>query len=145
MENFVDMEKQNLQTLFDAFNKVGSTMTMAEGMEAPLRLGEIDSYTVTRVTGAGFWLMFKVLGYDEGFQHTHTVKVEHWSQDDTWLLDLIDDRKRRFHIELIFPKQEPELADNWRRWRAYRSANRDRFKRIDAQLLAGHIEIANNW
>ena len=75
MQNFIEMEKQNLQKLFDDFNRVGS-MTMAEGMEAPIRLGEIDSYTVTRVTGAGFWLMFKVLGYDEGFQHTHTVKVE---------------------------------------------------------------------
>ena len=139
------MEKQNLQKLFDDFNRVGSIMTMAEGMEAPIRLGGIDSYTVTRVTGAGFWLMFKVLGYDEGFQHTHTVKVESWSQEDTLLLDLVDDRKRRFHIDLIFPKQELKLADNWRRWRAYRKANRVRFDQMDAQLLEEHIEIANNW
>ena len=72
-----------LQTeLFDPFNEVGSSMTLQDGPEKPIPLGVIDSYTVTRVQGAVFWVMFKCLGYDQGPQYTHTVKVVEWSQDD---------------------------------------------------------------
>ena len=45
----------------------------------------IDGYAVTpvapyfdaggNVTRVDFWLFFKALGYDEGFQHAHTIKV----------------------------------------------------------------------
>jgi len=92
-----------------------------------------------------FWLLFKAVGYDEGFQHAHTVKVVRWSQEDTYLIDLTDDRGRRFHVELLFPDQEPDLAADWRRWRRYKSENRDRFERIDADLLAEHVRIAEEW
>ena len=68
-----------------------------------------------------------------------------WSQEDTYLLDLVDDRERRFHLELIFPGQEPDLAADWKRWREYKAENREMFQRIDAQLLAEHIKIAEEW
>ena len=145
MSDLIDQNRQRLQALFDPFNKGGSWMTLAEGEEAPLPLGIIDGYTVTRVTGADFWVHFKAVGYHEGFQHAHTVKMVDWSQDDTYLLDLVNDRGRRFHIELIFPDLEPDLAAGWNRWRAYKAANRQRFERIDAELLADHIEMADNW
>ena len=92
-----------------------------------------------------FWLLFKAVGYDEGFQHAHTVKVVRWSQEDTYLIDLTDDRGRRFHVELVFPDQEPDLASDWRSWRRYKSENWDRFERIDADLLAEHMRIAEEW
>ncbi len=155
MNELIDQEKMLLQALFDPFNRDGSWMTLAEGRQEPVPLGVIDSYTVLRVaphfdargnvTKVDFWLFFKALGYDEGFHHAHTVKVVRWSQRDTYLLNLVDDRGRRFHIELIFPEQEPELAADWNQWRGYRTENRERFERIDASLLAEHIEIAENW
>ena len=37
------------------------------------------------------------------------------------------------------------LAADWNRWREYKAENRERFERIDAELLAEHIEIAENW
>jgi len=45
----------------------------------------------------------------------------------------------------VFPDQEPDLAADWRRWRRYKSENRDRFERIDADLLAEHVRIAEEW
>ena len=131
--------------LFDPFNEGGSSMTLQDGPENPIPLGVIDNYTVTRVQDAGavFWVMFRCLGYDQGPQYTHTVKVVEWSQDDTWLLDLTDDRGRRLHVELLFPSQDPESLDGWRRWQAYKK--RAGFERLDAELLAEHVEIADTW
>jgi len=97
------------------------------------------------VTRVDFWLLIRLSGYDEGFQHAHTIKIVSWSQDDTYLLDLLDDRDRRFHIELIFPDQEPYEAADWKRWRNYKAGNRDCFERIDAELLTEHTRIAEEW
>ena len=155
MNELVNQEKARLQALFDPFNERGSWMSLAEGREQPLRLGIMEGYLVTRVaphfdaggnvTRVDFWLFHKALGYHEGFQHAHTIKVVRWSQEDTYLLDLVDDRDRRFHIELIFPELEPDLEADWNQWQAYKTENREMFERIDAQLLAEHIEIAENW
>jgi len=155
MKEFIDKEKARLQALFEPFNEGGSWMTLIESGREPVRMGLVDSYKVTRVAPhfdargelkrVDFWLLFKAVGYDEGFQHAHTVKVVRWSQEDTYLIDFTDDRGRRFHVELVFPDQEPDLAADWRRWRRYKSENRDRFERIDADLLAEHVRIAEEW
>ncbi len=155
MKEFIDKEKARLQALFEPFNEGGSWMTLIESGREPARMGLVDSYKVTRVAPhfdargelkrVDFWLLFKAVGYDEGFQHAHTVKVVRWSQEGTYLIDLTDDRGRRFHVELVFPDQEPDLAADWRRWRRYKSENRDRFERIDADLLAEHVRIAEEW
>ncbi len=155
MNELVNQEKTQLQGLFDPFNERGSWMSLAEGREQPLRLGIMEGYLVTRVaphfdaggnvTRVDFWLFHKALGYHEGFQHAHTLKVLRWSQEDTYLLDLVDDRQRRFHIELIFPELERDLGADWKRWRKFKAENREMFERIDQQLLAEHIKIAENW
>ena len=136
-----------LQALFDQFNEGGSTMTLSyeeEDLE-PIDLGLMDSFTVTRVDGDAFWVMNKVFGYHDGWQHTHTIKVVEWSQDDGYLLDLVDDMDRRFHIELIFPELEPALAGWWADWQPYKARNQERFRLLDEGLLADHMEIALNW
>ena len=137
--------KESLQALFDEFNKTGSTMTLAEDGYETIRMGLQDSYIVTRVQGSDFWLFFKEGGYNNGFQYSHTIRVVSWSQEDTYLLDLVDDQDRRFHIELIFPELEPDLGEAWQHWQAYKAANRERFQRIDAQLLEEHLWIAETW
>ncbi|MDE0180269.1 MAG: hypothetical protein OXL39_02920 [Caldilineaceae bacterium] len=147
MSEIVEQKRQRLQALFDQFNEGGSTMTLAyedEDLE-PVDLGLMDSFMVTRVDGDAFWVMNKVFGYQDGWQHTHTIKVVEWSQDDTYLLDLVDDMDRRFHIELIFPELEPALAEMWDHWQAYKARNRERFRLLDENLLADHMEIALNW
>ena len=122
-------------------------MRLDDGPGEPIVLGIMEGYRVTRgeVTRVDFRLFHKALGCHEGFQHAHTVKVVRWSQEDTYLLDLVDDRDRHFHIELIFPELERDLAADWNQWRKYKTKNMAMFERIDAELLAEHIEIAEEW
>ena len=145
MSDYTDQEMRRLQALFDAFKKTGSTMTLAEDGYSTIDLGLQDSYIVTRVKGSDFWLFHKEAGYNNGFQYSHTIRVVSWFQEDTYMLDLVDDRGRRFHIELIFPELEPDLAEAWQSWQAYRQANRKSFKQMDAQLLEEHLQIAETW
>jgi len=155
MKDFIASEKERLQALFDEFNKEGSLMVMREGHDTPLPFGLIDSYTVTRVaphfnatgnvTKTDFWLMFKSVGYNNGYQYTHTIKVVSWSQDDTYLIDLTDDRDRRYHVELIMDATEHDYVVAWRKWQRYKSENAAEFEIIDAQLLDEHTKIAEAW
>ncbi len=138
-------ETERLQALFDVFNKEGSFMTLAEGDEEPIMLYLVDSFLVTRVAGDAFWLFHKMVGYNNGAGHDHTIKVVSWSQDDVWFLDLVDDRGRRFHIEQIMSETEPELVDIWRRWQAYRKRYQEGFALVDADLLNQHVNIALGW
>ncbi len=135
----------DLQELFDQFNKGGSTMKLYQDGYTPIDLGLCDSYLVTRVEGDQFWLFHKAAGYNNSSHYSHTAKIVAWSQVDTYLLDLVDDVGQRYHIELIFPEQEPDLAEDWKRWQAYKRANRKSFERMDAHLLEVHSEIANTW
>lgn len=155
MRDFIAEEKARLQGLFDQFNENGSWMEMREGKDGPLEFGLIDSYTVTRVaphfdaagnvTKTDFWVLFKSAGYNNGWQYVHTIKVVEWSQDDTYLLDLTDDRGRRYHIELLFPIQDRVLALDWKSWQSYKAENTTMFEQIDSQLLDEHTRIAEGW
>lgn len=155
MKKFIASEKQRLQALFDEFNKEGSIMVMHEGHDTPLPFGLIDSYTLTRiaphfdaagnVTTTDFWLMFRSVGYNNGYQYAHTIKVVGWSQDDTYLIDLADDRNRRYHIELIMDATEHDYVVAWRKWQSYKAENAAEFEIIDAQILEEHIRIAEEW
>lgn len=155
MKDFIAEEKARLQALFDEFNRDGSWMVMREGRDTPLMFGLIDSYQVTRVaphfdaqgnlTKTDFWLLFKSVGYQEGFQYAHTMKVVDWGQADTYLLDLTDDRDRRYHIELIMDVAEHDYVVAWGKWQRYKTENRAMFDEIDAQLLEEHIRIAEEW
>lgn len=155
MKEFIEAEKSRLQALFDAFNDKGSWMEMREGADDPLEFGLVDSYIVTRVsphfdvagnvTKTDFWLLFKSAGYNNGWQYAHTIKAVDWSQDDTYLLDLIDDRGRRYHLELLFPTLDLALSADWKYWQGYKAENKVMFERIDAQLLEEHTKIAEAW
>lgn len=155
MKDFIQNEKARLQSLFDEFNRDGSWMEVSEGEYTPLMLGLIDSYTVTRVaphfdaegnvTKTDFWLMWKSVGYNNGFQYTHTIKVVEWSQDDTYLIDMTDDRGRRHHVELIMDVSEPDYMVSWQKWLEYKAENKDMFEQIDVQLLDEHTIIAEEW
>lgn len=130
-------------------------MHMQDGKDTPLDFGLIDSYIITRVapqfdaagnlTKTDFWLLFKSAGYNNGWQYAHTIKVVDFTQDDTYLLDLTDNRDRKYHIELLFPTLDIALVADWKHWQDYKAQNSAMFESIDAQLLAEHIEIAEEW
>lgn len=155
MKEFIEKEKARLQALFAGFNRQGSWIEIRERGEEPLRLGLVDSYTVTRVaphfnsagemTHADFWLLFKTAGYDQGFQYSHTIKVCRWEQEDTYLIDLFDDRDRRFHAELIMEVSEPGMVEDWKDWQKYKAENKERFEAADQSILEEHIKIAEEW
>ena len=155
MKAFIDREREKIQSLFVLFNERGSWIELRESGGEPIRLGLVDSYRVTRVAPqfdtSGelkhivFWLFYKAAGYDSGFQYVHTLKIVRWSQEDGYLIDLYDDRKRHFHVELIMPETEPGMVADWKRWCRYKGKNRPRFEKIDAQLLEEHLEIAESW
>jgi hypothetical protein len=153
--DFIAAEKARLQSLFDEFNRDGSLMVIREANDAPLQFGLVDSYTVTSVaphfdaagsvTKVDYWLLFKSVGYNNGFQYSHTIKVTGWSQDDTYLIDLTDDRGRRYHIELIMDATEHDYVVSWGKWQRYRRENTEMFDVIDAQILAEHVQMAEAW
>jgi len=155
MQEFIASEKARLQALFDEFNRDGSWMVMREGHDTPLPFGLVDGYTVTRVaphfdaagnvTKTDFWVMWKSVGYDDGYQYTHTIKVAEWSRDDTYELDLTDDLGRRYHIELIMDATEHDYVLDWRKWQSYKAENAAEFEIIDAQLFGEHTKIAETW
>lgn len=134
------------QALFDPFNRGGSVLNIKGGPhDKPFTLGLIDSCLVTRVQDDNFWLHFKEVGYHDGFHHSHTIKVMAWLQDDTWLLHLVDDPGRQFHIELLFPEQDVVRYADWRRWRRYKPRRKKLFQTIDEEILESHIETAESW
>jgi hypothetical protein len=155
MREFIAQEKARLQALFDEFNRDGSFIVLREGRGEPLLLGLVDSYTVTRVaphfdaagnvTKTDFWVMWKSIGYENGYQYSHTIKVVDWSREDTYELDLTDDLGRRYHIELIMDATEHEYVLDWRKWLRYKAENAAEFEIIDAQLLEEHTKIAESW
>ncbi|MCL5102763.1 MAG: hypothetical protein M1133_01440 [Armatimonadetes bacterium] len=155
MKEFIATEKARIQALFDGFNRDGSMIVMHEGHDAPLPLGLVDSYIVTRVaphfdaagsvTKTDFWVMFKSVGYNNGCQYAHTIKVVAWGSEDSYELDLTDDLGRRYHIELIMDATEHDHVVDWRKWQDYKAENKSEFAIIDAQLLAEHTAIAEGW
>lgn len=158
MQEFIQQEKVRLQEEFRLFNERGSYVTVYNEDDGQRLFRDIaDSFLVTRVaprfdaqgkvTHTDFWLLWKVLGYDQGFQHAHTIKVVRWWRDggDWAEMDVVDDVGRRHHIELIEPTCEATYAADWHRWQAYRRDNEERFERVDAQILAEHVRIAEDW
>jgi len=160
VKEFIEQERQRLQGLLRLFNERGSRMEVY-GEDGKRILGDlVDSFTVTRLaphfdaqgnhTGADFWLLWKSVGYDNGWQYAHTVKIVQVRVRDTledcWLIvDLTDDQGRRFHVELIEPVIEKDYAADWRDWQDYKAKNTEMFARIDAEMLEEHLRIAEEW
>lgn len=168
MENIITEEKSRIQRQFHWLNERGCRLQVRE------RGGEnfIDTITaeltVTRIAPhfdasgkiirTDFWLLWKELGYQEGFNYSHTIKVVNISVDDTltaqsggseinaWLIvELTDDLDRIYNLEMIEPVSEPAHAKQWEAWLAFRKNNRDLFQRIDSEILVEHIKIAEDW
>jgi len=157
---FIEDEKKRLQGLLRLFSERGSRMTVFGEDKVRLFDELVDSFVVTRIaphfnaqgnhTHSDFWLLWKSVGYNNGWQYAHTVKIVQTSVLDTlencWLIvELTDDRGRRFHVELIEPISESDYARDWREWQKYKAENAAMFARIDAEMLQEHLQIAEEW
>jgi hypothetical protein len=156
MKEFITKERVRLQAMFDRMNAEGVRITVFNEDGSRLFGDLVDSLRVTRiapffdsqgaVTRTDFWLFWKCVGYDEGFQYAHTTKVVKCRVVDPGIeIELTDDQGRRHLLELIEPHQEAELARDWKHWQQYREENRERFAEIDRELLAEHVRIAEEW
>lgn len=160
MKEFIEEEKARIQGLLRLFNERGNRMEVFDEDKKRLFGELVDSFTVTRIaphfdakgkhTRSDFWLLWKSVGYNNGWQYAHTLKIVQVTVRDTlencWLIvDLTDDRGRRFHVELIEPITEADYARDWRDWVKYKAANAGMFDRIDAELLREHLQIAEEW
>jgi hypothetical protein len=160
VKEFIEAEKARTQGLLRLFNERGGRMEVFDEDKKRLFGELVDSFTVTRIaphfdaqgkhTHSDFWLLWKSVGYNNGWQYAHTVKVVQVTVRDTlencWLIvDLTDDRGRRFHVELIEPISELDYAHDWRDWQKYKAANAEMFAHIDAELLREHLQIAEGW
>jgi hypothetical protein len=169
IQEIMESEKARIQSLLCLFNERGGYLKVSdEGNAEPFVQTLVDSFTVTRVApvfdahgrlvDSVFWLLWKSVGYNNGFQYCHTTKIEKAYVDDTlesqfqgnpvnaWLIvELTDDRKRIHHIELIEPNQERELAEDWQEWQVYKRDNAEIFRKIDAEILKEHLTIAREW
>ena len=156
MQEFIAQETARLQVMFDRMNAEGTRITVFNDDGSCLLGDLVDNLRVTRiapffdsqgaVTRTDFWLLWKSVGYDEGFQYAHTIKVLKCHVEDPGIeIELTDDQGRRHLLELIEPHQEAEWARDWERWQKYRTENRERLEEIDQELLAEHIRIAEEW
>jgi len=160
VKEFIEEEKAQIQGLLRLLNARGSRMEVFDEDKKRLFGELVDSFAVTRIaphfdaqgqhTRSDFWLLWKSVGYNNGWQYAHTVKIVQVTVRDTlencWLIvDLTDDRGRRFHVELIEPITEADYARDWRDWQQYKAANAGMFTRIDAELLREHLQIAEEW
>jgi len=160
MQEFIEQEKARIQGMLRLFNERGSRMEFF-GEDGKHVFGDlVDSFTVTRIaphfdaqgkhTRTDFWVLWKSIGYNNGWQYAHTSKIVKVRVEDVlencWLIvDLTDDLGRRFHVELIEPVIEKDYAADWRDWQAYKAKNVEMFARIDAQLHEEHLRIAEEW
>jgi len=132
MKEFIEKEKARLQAFFAPFIEGGLWIALVGPGRELFRLGLIYGYAVSRMApsfDAGgklkridFWFLFKEVGYDEGSQNTNIVRAICWFLEGTYLNNLMYNRSWRFHVELVFPDQEPDLAD-WRCWQRYNLDN----------------------
>ena len=125
--------------LFAKANQFGSDMVLASPDHPKgTPLGMVDSYLVLRSTPEAFWVMFKMVYFEQGQQYTHTIKVVDARMLAPGALLLTDDEQRTF---LIGPT---ETEDEWQEWLRYRAEHGN--LAADAEsLLETHTHVAFNW
>lgn len=123
------------QRLFDPFNRAGAAVTLlADGQK--FRLGPGVEFRVLREDRArGFWLLWKALGYQEGPQFAHTVRIVSAAVGDELRITDADGQ-----VLVLAPY--PDRA-RWRARREYRRQNAATFAEIDAGLLAWASQVAD--
>jgi len=168
MKDFIETEKRVLQDFFYLLNLGGCRIKIFDGDKEPFIDTIAVELTVTRIAphfdakgdylNSDFWLLWKELGYQEGLQYAHTIKVVGYRIEDAkdslyegryiraWLAaELTDDLGRTHRLELIDDCADPNQAYDWKQWQKFRDSNKDMLQRVDVQVLEEHIKQAEEW
>ena len=118
--------------MFERYNRNGAAVTLlVDGEEIDLGPGvefRVLHATEDNAGGVDFWLMWKALGYQEGPQFTHTVRIVSAAAGEGELR-IADDAGQ---VLVLAPYAD---QDRWRAWQEYRRANAQMFARADTALL----------
>ena len=142
------MTIEALQQVFSHLNEAGCWLGIYWPDGDYTRIGVQARLEITHVAddAAAVWVTLWSVGYQEGWQFVHTIKVVRWSSDDPPLeIDLVDERGRQCHIEAIEPITEPDEAAIWQAWQAFREHEQALFTDIDAVFREEHRQIAATW
>ena len=168
MKDFIETEKRVIQDFFYHLNDGGCRIKVFDGSSTPFIDTIAVQFIVTRIAphfdskgdylSSDFWLLWKEIGYQEGVQFAHTIKVVACRVEDAkdamvdgrdiraWLsADLTDDLGRRHRVELIDSCAEPNQAYDWKQWLKFRDNNKVMLNQIDQQILEEHIKQAEEW
>jgi len=147
----IQNEKARVQAALDKVTDPGATMliTFDDGGSVSI---EVDSFVVLRalpqVDADGkvkqwrYDLLVKEIGYDQSMQYAHLISKTTFRQDHAYCARFKDEHGTEYVANVIEPDIDPVRKAVFEKWRAQKAADRERFDRIDAQLLAEYTEMA---
>lgn len=151
MKNIPTGALKDVEELFAIYNRDGARMEMTEGPNK-LDFGVIDGIQIIRsktsydgkskAVDLVFWVMFREIGYQNGFQYVHSFKVMEWVADGSGKIVLTDDTNRQFTIDLLRTRVEQM---RWSQWKGYKAMNLDVFDYADEVSLEEHLGFAERW
>jgi len=151
MQEIVQSEKERVQNALNVVTTPGATMILilpeggshefaVDGFVVLRALPQVDA--VGDVKQWRYDLLFREVGYDQGMQYSHLISKATLRQQHQHCAELLDEHGNRYVANVIEPAVSPEETKMFTKWRAYQAADRERFARIDRQLLDEYTAMA---
>ena len=151
LQETIQAEKRRVQEALDRVCDPGATMQITFEDGGSLRF-EVDGFFVLRalpqVDAQGkvkqwrYDLLFKEVGYDQGMQYAHFISNARVAEDGRYWAVLIDEHGNMYTANVIEPDIDPDVKAVFDRWLAQKAADRERFERIDRQLVEEYTRMA---
>ena len=151
LQETIQAEKRRAQEALDRVCDPGATMQITFEDGGSLRF-EVDGFVVLRalpqVDAEGkvkqwrYDLIFKEVGYDQGMQYAHLISKVGIAQDEKSWAILKDEHGNMYTANVIEPDIDPEVKAVFDRWRAQKDVEREKFERIDRQLVEEYTRMA---
>ena len=151
LQETIQAEKQRVQEALDRVCDPGATMQITLEDGGSLRF-EVDGFVVLRalpqVDAQGevkqwrYDLLFKEVGYDQGMQYAHFISNARVAEDGRHWAVLIDEHGNMYTANVIEPDIDPEVKAVFDRWCAQKAAEREKFERMDQQLVEEYTRMA---
>ena len=151
LQETIQAEKQRVQEALDRVCGPGATMQITFPDGGSLRF-EVDGFVVLRalpqVDAQGevkqwrYDLLFKEVGYDQGMQYAHMIGKAGIAQDEKSWAIIKDEHGNMYTVNVIEPDIDPEVKAVFDRWRVQKDGEREKFERIDRQLVEEYTRMA---
>jgi len=151
LQETIQAEKRRVQEALDRVCNPGATMqiTFEDGDSLCF---EVDGFVVLRalphVDAQGevkqwrYDLLFKEVGYDQGMQYAHLISEARITRSESHCAVLSDEHGNMYTANVIEPDIDPDVKAVFDRWLAQKAADRERFERIDRQLVEEYTRMA---